>query len=281
VVAEAADVGHHADAHAGMRGRRTGGQQGRERDGDAECSNGQSPASMRSASGPQPEPPACCNRTGSPRGPGAVTSLHPSAPAPDAIALDALTAFGRFAASRGWVPATAGNFSVRLDADHAVVTRSGIDKGNVGAGDVAVVPLAGPIPAGMSAETPLHLARYRAGAHVGAVVHVHTLAATVLSRADEARGAVRFAGFEMQKALAGVATHESVVELPIFANDQDTVALAERIEARLAGGANVPGYLLAGHGLYAWGATMSDARRHLEGLEFLLACTLEERRLAR
>ncbi len=211
-----------------------------------------------------------------------MTSLHPTAvPAPDAVALAALVAFGRFAATRGWVPATAGNFSVRLDDAHALVTRSGIDKGNVGAGDVAVVPLAGPIPAGMSAETPLHLARYRADARVGAVVHVHTLAATVLSRADAAHGAVRFADYEMQKALTGVTTHEGVVELPIFANDQDTVALAERVEARLAAGANVPGYLLAGHGLYAWGATMSDARRHLEGLEFLLACTLEERRLGR
>jgi methylthioribulose-1-phosphate dehydratase len=209
-----------------------------------------------------------------------VTSLHATAlPVPAASAVEALAAFGRFAAARGWVPATAGNFSVRLDAGHALVTRSGIDKGNVGPADVAVVPLAGPIPAGMSAETPLHLARYRADARIGAVVHVHTLAATVLSRADARQGAVRFAGFEMQKALDGVSTHESAVELPIFANDQDTVALAERVEARLAA-STVPGYLLAGHGLYAWGATMSDARRHLEGLEFLLACTLEERRLA-
>ncbi len=210
-----------------------------------------------------------------------MTSLHETAvPACDAAALDALAGFGRFAAARGWVPATAGNFSVRLDGAHAVVTRSGIDKGNVGAGDVAVVPLAGPIPAGMSAETPLHLARYRADARVGAVVHVHTLAATVLSRADRAAGAVRFAGFEMQKALTGVTTHESAVDLPIFDNDQDTAALAERVEARIAT-SDVPGYLLAGHGLYAWGATMNDARRHLEGLEFLLACTLEERRIAR
>ncbi len=210
-----------------------------------------------------------------------MTSLHETpAPACDAAALDALAAFGRFAAARGWVPATAGNFSVRLDAAHAVVTRSGIDKGDVGADDVAVVPLAGPIPAGMSAETPLHLARYRADARVGAVVHVHTLAATVLSRADRAAGAVRFAGFEMQKALAGITTHDAVVELPIFDNDQDTAALAERVEARLAT-SGVPGYVLAGHGLYAWGATMNDARRHLEGLEFLLACTLEERRIAR
>ena len=47
--------------------------------------------------------------------------------------------------------------------------------------------------------------------------------------------------------------------------------LAERVA--------VPGFLLAGHGLYAWGATAADARRHVEALEFLLACRLEERRL--
>jgi methylthioribulose-1-phosphate dehydratase len=110
---------------------------------------------------------------------------------------------------------------------------------------------------------------------------VHTVAATVLSRADLESGRVRFSGFEMQKALAGTMTHESVVDLPVFANDQDTTALAATVEARLGENPPVPGYLLAGHGLYAWGATMADARRHLEGLEFLLACTLEERRLQR
>jgi methylthioribulose-1-phosphate dehydratase len=202
-------------------------------------------------------------------------------PVADPQAIEAIAAFGRFASARGWVAATSGNFSCRLDAGHALVTRSGIDKGAISAADVAVVPLAGPIPAGMSAETPLHVARYRASAAIGAIVHVHTIAATVLSRADLASGRVRFSGFEMQKALSGITTHESVVDLPVFANDQDTVALAATIEAQLGADAHVPGYLLAGHGLYAWGATMGDARRHLEGLEFLLACTLEERRLQR
>lgn len=203
-------------------------------------------------------------------------------PDADPVAVEAIAAFGRFAAARGWVSATAGNFSQRLDAGHALVTRSGVDKGAIGAAQVAVVPLAGPIPGGMSAETPLHLARYRAAASVGAVVHAHTIAATVLSRAALAAGYVRFSGFEMQKALSGIATHEEVIDVPVFANDQDTVALAAAIEARLAtGDPRIPGYLLAGHGLYAWGATMTDAQRHFEGLEFLLACTLEERRLHR
>ena len=200
-------------------------------------------------------------------------------PVADPLAVEAIAGFGRFASARGWVAATAGNFSVRLDAAHALLTRSGVDKGAIGTEHVAAVPLAGPVPAGMSAETPLHLARYRADAGVGAVVHVHTVAATVLSRADLAAGFVRFSGFEMQKALSGETTHDGVVDLPVFANDQDTDALAAAIEARLDGVTRVPGYLLAGHGLYAWGATMADARRHLEGFEFLLACVLEERRL--
>ena len=82
----------------------------------------------------------------------------------------------------------------------------------------------------------------------------------------------------MHKAI-GVRTHASTVDIPIFANDQDMVALAERVEARLGTDAPVPGFLLAGHGIYAWGATAADARRHVEGLEFLLACHLEDRRL--
>jgi methylthioribulose-1-phosphate dehydratase len=190
-----------------------------------------------------------------------------------------VAAIGRFAAGRGWVPATSGNFSRRIDSAHIAITRSGIDKGNIGASDLILVALNAPLPKGVSAETPLHVARYLRDAHTGAIVHVHSVAATVLSRADAAQGYVRLEGFEMHKALRGFTTHESSVRLPIFSNDQDTVALATRIETSLAAQPDVPGYLLAGHGLYAWGTTIDDARRHLEGLEFLLQCSLEERRI--
>jgi methylthioribulose-1-phosphate dehydratase len=199
-------------------------------------------------------------------------------PAPPEAVVDEIAAFGRFAAVRGWVPATGGNFSVRIDAWHAAVTRSGVDKGAIGAADVATLALDEPVPPGMSAETPLHLARYRRDPHIGAIFHVHSLAATVLSRLDAAHGAVTTEGYEMHKAL-GLRTHESTVAIPIFANDQDTETLAARIEALLGSDPDIPGYLLAGHGLYAWGADAVQARRHVEGLEFLLACHLEERRL--
>jgi methylthioribulose-1-phosphate dehydratase len=204
-----------------------------------------------------------------------VTVVLPAAP-PGVV--EEIAAFGRFAASRGWVPATSGNFSRRIDAEHVALTRSGIDKGAIGVADVAVLTIGQPPPAGVSAEAPLHLARYRTDPAIGAIFHVHTVASTVLSRMDADGGVVCTDGFEMHKAL-GASTHASLIEIPVFRNDQDTAALAAAVEARLGRGAAVPGFLLAGHGLYAWGATAADARRHVEGLEFLLACHLEERRM--
>jgi methylthioribulose-1-phosphate dehydratase len=204
-----------------------------------------------------------------------VTVVLPAAPA---RVVEEIAAFGRFAASRGWVPATSGNFSRRIDAEHVALTRSGIDKGAIGTADIAVLTIGEPVPAGVSAEAPLHLARYRTDPAIGAIFHVHTIASTVLSRLDEDGGAVRTDGFEIQKAI-GATTHDCAIEIPVFRNDQDTAALAAAVEARLGRDAAVPGFLLAGHGLYAWGATAADARRHVEGLEFLLACHLEERRL--
>ncbi|HEY8298186.1 MAG TPA: methylthioribulose 1-phosphate dehydratase [Candidatus Baltobacteraceae bacterium] len=203
---------------------------------------------------------------------------------PDGIAVEILAQIagaGRFAATRGWVPATGGNFSCRIDERSIAITRSGAPKDALTAADIVRVPLDGPLPPGISAESPLHLARYRSRAAIGAVLHVHSVASTVLSRLHADEGEVSLYGYEMHKALEGFATHESSVRIPIFGNRQDTAALAEAIERRLGNRNETPGYLLAGHGLYVWGASMTDARRHLEGLEFLLECHLEERRLTR
>jgi methylthioribulose-1-phosphate dehydratase len=39
------------------------------------------------------------------------------------------------------------------------------------------------------------------------------------------------------------------------------------------------GYIIRGHGVYVWGRDMAAALARLEGLEFLLACVLERRKL--
>ena len=189
-----------------------------------------------------------------------------------------IVAAGRLLSVRGWVTATSGNLSRRIDQDRIAITASGVDKGELTPGDIMTVRLSEAIPKGVSAETPLHMLLYRRDPKIGAVLHTHSPVATVVSRAQGAADTLVFQGYELQKGLRGVKGHEEEVRLPLFANSQDVPALAEIVERRLDGESGVWGYALAGHGLYAWGASMAEARRHLESYEFLLQCELERGR---
>ena len=61
-------------------------------------------------------------------------------------------------------------------------------------------------------------------------------------------------------------------------NSQDYGCLAEELERKLEEFPDAPGVLLSRHGLYTWGDSVAEARRHLEALEFLFE--VEERRQA-
>jgi len=198
-----------------------------------------------------------------------------------AWAIEAIVRAGRRMDQRGWVPGTAGNISVRLDVDRLAITRSGGHKGFLDAGSVMQVDLAGtPLTpaAKSSAETLLHCQIYRLNPNVGAVVHGHSVAGTVLSMAQP--GPIRLAGYEVLKVFEHQSTHDTVLDLPVFDNDQDIARLAALAEPTIAAGSPL-GYLIRGHGVYVWGADMDMALARLEGLEFLLACELERRKLQR
>jgi len=184
-------------------------------------------------------------------------------------------------AQRGWTPATSSNFSSRLDAGHAAITVSGRDKGRLTEADIMVVDLDGnPVGTGLrpSAETLLHTQLYRRFPDVGCVLHTHSPAQTVASRLFAPEGRVRLEGYELLKAFRGNETHETRVDVPVLPNTQHMPTLAAQVEALLDRG-TMWGYLIDGHGLYAWGRDMAEARRHLEAFEFLLGCELELRRL--
>lgn len=185
---------------------------------------------------------------------------------------------GRDLGARGWTPATSSNFSMRLDAAHAAVTISGRDKGRLGVDDIMVVDLDG-APVGTSArpsaETALHTQIYRRFAQAGAVLHTHSRTQTVASRLYADTALIRFEGWELQKAISGYTTHESVLDLPVFPNTQDMTVLVAQIDAWLDAGKPLHGYLIDGHGIYTWGRDMAETKRHLEAFEFLLACELD------
>jgi len=186
---------------------------------------------------------------------------------------------GRFLYGRGWSPATSSNYSTRLSPTEALLTVSGKHKGQLGPDDVLATDLAGnSLEPGKkpSAETLLHTQLYAWRPEIGAVLHTHSVNATVLSRLTPA-DFIEFEDYELQKAFSGVSTHESLVRVPIFDNDQDIARLAAKVQPWLDAHPDCVGYLIRGHGLYTWGARMSDALRQIEAFEFLFECELKTR----
>lgn len=190
---------------------------------------------------------------------------------------------GRDLAAQGWTPATSSNFSMRLDERHAAITASGRHKGRLERTDVLVVDIdSGRVVQGdgkASAETLLHTQIYRRFDSPHAVLHTHSRAQSVASRLFAAAGMVSFEGWELQKAVHGIHSHDSVLQVPVFPNSQHMPDLTACVDAWLNTGKPLSAYLIDGHGLYTWGRDMDEARRHLEALEFLLQCELDLRRL--
>ena len=186
---------------------------------------------------------------------------------------------GRFLYGRGWSPATSSNYSTRLSPTEALLTVSGKHKGQLGLDDVLATDLSGnSLEPGKkpSAETLLHTQLYSWRPDIGAVLHTHSVNATVLSRLTPG-DSIEFEDYELQKAFSGVSTHESRVLVPIFDNDQDIARLAAKVQPWLEAHPDCVGYLIRGHGLYTWGARMSDALRQIEAFEFLFECELKTR----
>lgn len=178
-----------------------------------------------------------------------------------------------------WSLASSSNYSALLDEKTIIISRSGVDKERMSSADFLLVDMQGnPLPAYStlkpSAETELHCHAYRTaqgrGVPVGCVLHTHSKYAVFYSRKLLQAGAIAFSDFEMQKIFEKITTHESTVTLPIFPNSQEMPDIIKNFDLWLAGNAWPPGYLIAGHGIYAWGKTVLHAKQKLEALEYLM-----------
>lgn len=188
----------------------------------------------------------------------------------------ALSKAGQLLHHRGWVPATSGNLSARLSNGDIIITLSGCHKGELGTRDFTRInkkgqPYGTALP---SAETALHVLIYEYYPTVHSVLHPHSHSSVVVSRLFKKE--VILEQYELLKALSGINTHDARIVVPIFPNDQDIPRLAALVAHYFTIlETTCYAYLIEGHGLYTWGATVSEALRHLEALEYLF--TLETR----
>ena len=181
---------------------------------------------------------------------------------------------GREFYRRGWVLGTSGNFSMLLARDplRMCVTASGMEKGRLDETNFLDLDDDAEILQGFgkpSAETLIHLTIYRFLPKARSILHTHSVWGTILSDRFFEQGAIAIEGYEMLKGLAGVTTHEHLEKVPIVENSQDYVALAHVIENVIRDNPEIHGIYLRRHGLYTWGESVAEARRHVEIFEFL------------
>lgn len=191
-----------------------------------------------------------------------------------------MAAFGRAFYARGWNLATSSNYSAVVDTEPLLVlmTASGTHKGELSTSDFILVDeqLTVIEPVGRhsstklkpSAEAALHLAIARQN-DVGAVLHTHSVWSTILSERFAATGAIALSGYEMLKALKGVKTHATTVQIPILENSQEMDKLADTVKDLINRNQLEHGFVLKGHGLYTWADSLAAARNQVEALEFL------------
>ncbi|SRR6266571_3740412 len=179
---------------------------------------------------------------------------------------------------RGWLLGTSGNLSsvVGREPLRLAITPSGVDKGALQAEQILLIDENARVVSEHtikpSDESLLHISIVKQR-NASAVIHTHSIWSTMLSDLYANDGVLLIEGYEMLKGLAGVTTHEHSEPLPIIANSQVMVALADTIGEKLAQYKEAHGFLLRRHGLYTWGNNLAEAKRHVEILEFLIETT--------
>ena len=177
--------------------------------------------------------------------------------------------------TRGWLLGTSGNLSavVQREPIRLAMSPSGVDKGELKPEQLLAIDENARIVSAAagkpSDESLLHL-RIVKDRGAGAVLHTHSVWNTILSDLFASEGGITISGYEMLKGLQGVSSHEHSEFLPIIENSQDMPALAELVGTTLHKHKAAHGFLLRRHGLYSWGQTLAEAKRHVEILEFLL-----------
>ncbi len=187
---------------------------------------------------------------------------------------------GRELAGRGWLPARTGHFSARLDARHIVITAPDRSKDLLDAHDFMIVDLEGHVISGAGEpgpETFLHIIMYRNDAKLGAVLHTHSVQATVLSR--QVHSALVLRDYDVLRELPGCNHTTESIDVPVFPNDPDMQQLAARVDAAMESNPELAGYLISGRGLYTWGRTVELALQRTEAFEFMFECEVLARQL--
>lgn len=180
-----------------------------------------------------------------------------------------LADFGRMLHSQGFVAATDGNLSVRMDSDRVMVTPTGVSKGMMEPEDMVVVDMEGCKVSGCSnpsSEIAMHLTIYNMRPDVGAVVHAHPCTATAFASA----------GLALDQPLCSeIVITLGAVPLAPYATT-GTHGLSESLAPFIPSHNAI---LMANHGVVTYGRDLRQAYLRMEAVEHYAKIVLAARQL--
>jgi methylthioribulose-1-phosphate dehydratase len=187
----------------------------------------------------------------------------------------------------GWVSGTGGGISIR-GPEGIYMAPSGVQKERMQPEDVFLLdgdrldePHVRCAPADpglkLSECQPLFYSAYRQRG-AGAVIHSHSLWAVLATRMFASTGEFVCRGLEMQKGLRGLGCFDTL-RVPIVANTAREAELTGRMGEAMTAYPAVDAVLVAGHGVYVWGATWVQAKTQAECYDYLFRAVVEGHRL--
>jgi L-fuculose-phosphate aldolase len=157
----------------------------------------------------------------------------------------------------GFVPATDGNLSVRLDHRRILITPSMVSKSCLKEGQLLICDMEGRVVAGKrspSSEMKMHLFAYQRRPEVRAVVHAHPPTATAFAAAGKALD---------NPVLPEVMLTVGMIPLARYATPS-TTEVPRSLEPLIMEHNSI---LLANHGVLALGRSLSEALHRMERTE--------------
>src|SRR5579864_548210 len=180
-----------------------------------------------------------------------------------------LARFGQMLHSQGFVAATEGNLSVRLDSHRVMITPTGFSKGMMHPEDMVIVDCEGRKLEGEtkpSSEIGMHLTIYRMRPDVGAVVHAHPCTATGFASA----------GIALDKPLCSeIVITLGAVPLAPYATT-GTMELSDSLRPFIPFHNAI---LMANHGVVTYGEDLCRAYMRMEAVEHYAKIVMTTRQL--
>ena len=114
----------------------------------------------------------------------------------------------------------------------------------------------------------------------GAVLHSHHIAVNLVTSLFEGQSYYRISHQEMIKGLVGYGYYDELA-IPIIENTAHEHELADTLGACIAAHPKTSAVLVRRHGIYVWGATWEQAKRHAECLHYLFEVTIQMKLLGK